>query len=313
VVYDESGVCEAACDLDLGQFRTRYGSSRVISQTHVVVIRGRVPANVILDQSGDIYLPYVYTAEYLAKWINGILRVKHYKGVSKRQEGILRLEAWIKSRIAENPRAKFKPSELLVLARQWVPELADYKIDPKTLNAQRIVPVSESTEDWDEEEDDEPGIDETFILDALMSRRPERRVKGLEMLAASEEPELFEWCAMFLDDESTQVRVAAILTARQSEDPEAEMLSEWVDDSDKRVRAAAIGFMTRHGEDRDEWFRMGLTDPETHVRVETARFLDELDPGVHRKLFELALYDPNPKVAEVARKRTSGKGYAEAW
>jgi len=43
---------------------------------------------------------------------------------------------------------------------------------------------------------------------------------------------------------------------------------------------------------------MGLTDPETHVRVETARFLDELDPAVHRKLFELALYDPNPKVAE---------------
>ena len=147
-----------------------------------------------------------------------------------------------------------------------------------------------------------------------MSPRPERRVKGLRMLTETDEPELFEWCMMFFDDEAVNVRVAVLETARQSEDPETEMIEALVVDEDKRIRAAAIAFMTKHGLDREEWFRMGLTDPETHVRVVTARYVGELDPAVHRDLFELALYDPNPKVAEVARKMTSGKGYSvESW
>lgn len=304
------------CDLDIGQLRTRYGSAGTMVQSHVVMIRGRVPASVLTDESDDYYLPYVFTADYLARWINGILRVKPHKGVSRRHPGVQRLEQWIKSRLSDNPRTKFKPSELLVLARQWIPEhLNQYKIDPKTLRATRLPPPEEEPE-WEGAPSpaEEAGPDETLILEALTSSRPSRRVKGLRMLARTDEPELFEWCMMYLDDASVDVRVAVLETARQSEDPEPEMIVAFVEDEDRRIRGAAISFMTKHGDDREEWFRMGLTDPETHVRVVTARHLDELDPEVHKRLFELALYDPNPKVAEVARKMTIGKGYAtEAW
>jgi hypothetical protein len=300
----------------MGQLRTRYGSAGTMVQSHFVVIRGRVPASVLTDESGDYYLPYVLTADYLAKWINSILRVKPHKGVSRRHPGVQRLEQWIRNRLSDNPRTKFTPSELLVLARQWIPEhLNHYRIDPKTLKATRLPPPEEAGE-WKGAlvAAEEAGPDETLILEALTSSRPSRRVKGLRMLAETDEPELFEWCMMYLDDESVDVRVAVLETARQSEDPMPEMIAVFAENVDKRIRAAAISFMTKHGEDREKWFWMGLTDPETHVRVVTAQHIDELDPGVHKKLFELALYDPNPKVAEVARKMTVGKGYAtEAW
>ena len=71
------------CDLNMGQLRTRYGSAGTMVQSHFVVIRGRVPASVLTDESGDYHLPYVLTADYLAKWINSILRVKPHKGVSR--------------------------------------------------------------------------------------------------------------------------------------------------------------------------------------------------------------------------------------
>ena len=68
------------------------------------------------------------------------------------------------------------------------------------------------------------------------------------------------------------------------------------------------------GAEAPVWFRNGLTDPSAHVRVHTARYLEELDLATHRDLFELALYDANSKVAQIAEKLTSGKGVArEAW
>ena len=304
------------CDLNLGMFRSHYGSRGVHKHSHVVVIRGKVPPSVIVDQSGERHLPYVYTAEYLASWINHITRVKPHNGVSRRDPGILRLQQWIQNRLKENPKATFEPAQLLALARQWVPEhLNKYKIDPNTLHAVRI-PTEPDAFSWTDGKDEATAIspDEERILEALMSDRPSRRARGLQLLAASDEPDLFEWCMMFFDDESVDVRVAVLESARQCEDAETEMIAPLLDDGDKRIRGAAVAFMTRHAEDPVAWFRAGLTDPEPHVRLQTARHLDELDPNEQRTLFELALYDPNPKVAEMADKMTAGKGYAvEKW
>ncbi len=304
------------CDLNLGLFRTHYGSRGVHRQNNVVVIRGKVPPSVILDQSGEKHLPYIFTAEYLASWINHITGVKPYKGVSRRDPGILRLEQWIQSRLKENPKATFEPAQLLSLARQWVPEhLSKYKIDPNTLHAVRI-PAKPDESFWPDKDEGPQDVspDEEKILEALMSDRASRRVRGLGMLAASDDPDLFEWCMMLFEDESIDVRVAVLETARQCDDAETELIAPLLDDGEKRIRGAAVAFMTRHGEDRVDWFRTGLSDPEPHVRLQTARHLGELDPEKHRGLFELALYDPNRKVAEMAGKMTAGKGYAvEKW
>jgi hypothetical protein len=45
--------------------------------------------------------------------------------------------------------------------------------------------------------------------------------------------------------------------------------------------------------------------------MKTASLLKKLDPAEHRKIFELALYDPNPQVSHVARKLTQGKGFCD--
>ena len=80
--------------------------------------------------------------------------------------------------------------------------------------------------------------------------------------------------------------------------------------ADKAVRAAALEVLGLHGGERaHEWFWKGLTDPEPHVRLGAVKFLDRLDPQAHRDIFETALYDPHPQVAQAAEKLIKGMGY----
>ena len=53
----------------------------------------------------------------------------------------------------------------------------------------------------------------------------------------------------------------------------------------------------------------GLRDTDDAVRLAVARELPRYDPRRHRWLFELALYDPHPQIAERARKLTARQGY----
>jgi len=83
---------------------------------------------------------------------------------------------------------------------------------------------------------------------------------------------------------------------------------------EKRIRAAAIAALAKHAQtdaDAGAWFERGLKDPEPSVRLEVTRVLGRLDPQRHRRIFELALYDPNPQIARQATKLTAGKGYAK--
>ena len=73
----------------------------------------------------------------------------------------------------------------------------------------------------------------------------------------------------------------------------------------------SIAALARHaGGKAPFWFRRGLKDPSSCVRLATAAQLSRLDPTQHREVFELALYDPNPDVARRAEKLIAGKGYA---
>ena len=76
-----------------------------------------------------------------------------------------------------------------------------------------------------------------------------------------------------------------------------------MDEQDGRLRGAATAVLARHGgEEAPSWIERGLRDPEPCVRVEAARFLDRLDPRRHRRILRLASHDPNPSIAERARK-----------
>ena len=70
------------------------------------------------------------TAEEIARWVNAVLGVKAHKGVSARDEGVLRLARWIDNRLATRPNARLGEKELLARAAQWIPDcFAGVEID----------------------------------------------------------------------------------------------------------------------------------------------------------------------------------------
>jgi hypothetical protein len=137
----------------------------------------------------------------------------------------------------------------------------------------------------------------------------------MALLSRCHPPDLFDWCAMFLNDNDLEMRVLTLETMVRCDDVDVPLVGPLAEDKNKRIRAGAIAVLAHHGgDDAADWFRFGLTDPDTHVRIQTACLLENMDPQDHRPLFELALYDPNPKIVEIAQKLTHGKGFAqETW
>jgi len=197
------------CNVDIGQLAAKLGKKRVVSKSGIIAIDGHVPITVL--RSAPMTPDVPSSPAELAAWINQLLRLKPHKGVSKRHPGIDRLSRWVANRFAANPRCTVRHTELLDMARRWLPEYFDgVEVDPKTLHARRRISTIEVEVAVDVDAilpDADRGEDEA--LDCLLSPKPERRVRGLSILEKLEEPDLFEWCVMFLEDESPAVRVRA--------------------------------------------------------------------------------------------------------
>jgi hypothetical protein len=295
------------CEIDVSKLRERLGSRQIFYSNGIIAISGEVPAAVIRSHS-VIGIPS--TPDDLAAWVNDLLGLKSYKGVGRRHPGIERMSRWVINRMASQAIRPIRPSELLDKARQWLPEFFErLEIDPEDLLVLHKVEVAEP-----DTAAPAPAGDprEMEALDALVAASPRRRVRGLALLAELADPDLFDWCAMYLEDESAEVRVAALRTMLRCEEGDPTVIEPLADSPDKRLRAAAIAALARHaGDDASYWFAQGLKDPDACVRLETASLLTHLDPVGNRELFELALYDPNPQVARVAQKLTAGKGLAK--
>ncbi len=295
------------CDMDVKIMRARLGRKRIICRGGVVAVNGPVPVTVLRSSPG---LDTPITPSELAAWVNRVLGLKPYKGVGRRHPGIQRLSEWVVKRLAAPPHSAVSPNALLSVARQWLPEFFEgVEVDPQRLKPiRRFATITLKAEP-------PPVADETWeekALDCLEDPRAGRRVRGLSMLAEVEDPDLFDWCVMFLEDEATSVRLAALHTMLRCEDGDPDIIEPLADAKDKRIRAAAIAALARHsGRNAAQWFKLGLKDPETCVRLRTASMLSRLDPGRDRAIFDLAVYDPNPDVARIARKLTAGKGYGK--
>ena len=296
-----------ACDIDIHQMRNRYGAKRILHRNRVIAISAPVPVTVLRSHL-DVDIPT--TPAEIAAWVNRLLGFKPHRGVSRRHPGIERLARWVSNRLTSQPRAKITPGELLHMAKQWLPDFfVGAEIDPDRLTVRRKAPTIQV-----ELAPPAPPVPDPSdeAIELLEDPGPRRRVRGLEILAKLEDPDLFDWCVMYMDDESVNVRVAALRAMLRCEDGQPEVLAPLAESEDKRIRAAALAALAKHaGDDAPGWFERGLKDPSPCVRLETARLLAELDPAEHRALFELALCDPNPKIAARARKLTAGKGYAD--
>lgn len=293
------------CDINLSQLRERLGRKRVFQQNGVIAINERVPVSVLRSHPS---LDQPSSPEELAAWVNHVLGLKSYKGVSRRHQGIERLSRWVVNRLSAHPRGEIHPGELVEMARQWLPEFFEgVEVDPEQLRVHRRPKMIEVNAEPEQVETDTA---EDEALECLLDANPKRRVRGLALLAEIGEPELFDWCVMLLGDRITAVRVAALRTMRLCDEADSEVIAPLAASTDARVRAAAVAALAKiSGKRAPEWFQRGLKDPSACVRVETASLLTELDPSEHRAIFELARHDPNPDIARRAKKLTAGKGF----
>ncbi len=295
-----------ACDVDLSRLRGSLGARRVMQRGGVVSVDGHVPVSVLRSFPG--YDTPTSPGE-LTSWVNGVLGLKFYKGVGRRHPGIERLSSWVAHRFASQPSSSIAPTELLGMAQRWLPEFFEgVEVDPERLKVRRkVTTIALRVESPPPEED---AAQEA--VDCLEDPRPRRRARGLSLLAEIEDPDLFDWCVMFLEDEARSVRLAALQTMVRCEEGDAEVIAPLAASQDKGIRAEALAALARHGgRSAMQWLRRGLRDPEACVRIRTAQMLSRLDPQRHRPIFELALHDPNADVRRTAGKLVAGKGYGK--
>ena len=243
--------------------------------------------------------------------MNQKLRRKSYEGISPRHPGIDRLARWMENRTTSGTGSTIRPDELSQKLRQWLPDFFQgVEITPEDL---RFDCFPEPVEFEAELPSEQVDPREENALDDLAATKPQRRIRGLKILARLGNEDLYDWCTLFLSDESLEVRIAALHTIVHCDDGNPEVILPFAESQNKRIRAAAIAALAKHSvEDAPRWFERGLKDREACVRLETATLLPTLDAIQHRGIFELALYDPNPEIKSLAQKLTAKKGYADA-
>jgi hypothetical protein len=294
------------CDINLSQMRHRLGSRRIFHQNGIVAISATVPPSVLRSSP---MLQVGFSPEVLAAWVNRLLALRPHEGVSQRHPGIDRLSRWMVNRLTSGAGSKINTQELLQKAQQWLPE---YFVDGTKINFEnlRVQRRGKTVEVEMEEPLEEIDTREEEALDCLVAKNPKRRIQGLKLLAELKDPDLFDWCMMFFDDEFIDVRVAVLRTMLHCDDVDTEIILPLAECEEKRLRAAAIAVLAKHSdEDAPHWFEWGLTDNSVCVRLETAALLPQLEPEEHRYIFELALHDPNPRIRHIARQLTIGKGF----
>lgn len=295
------------CDLDLDKLRHDCGSKSVVYRKGIIAINGRVPATVMLSYP---FADLATVPDEVADWVNHVLGLAPEDAVQPDRPGLIRLSRWINARLVAEPDEKLLLSELMEKAKRWLPEFFfGVELDSEQLRAHRRVGLTDYEVDA---RAFEPDPRELEALDCLEAPGARRRARGLSLLAEIRDPDLFDWCTMFLDDEAVTVRVAALQTMLECKDVLPEVVGPFAGAEDRRVRAAAIAALSKHGGDEaTDWIKRGLKDPSACVRVAAARFLGKLDARDHRSVFEIALHDPNPDVARRARKTLSEKQRAK--
>lgn len=291
-----------ACEVDLASFRTRLGKRRVHHAHGVIAIDGKVSVAVVRSWPKVINTPS--SPEELAKWVNRLLRLKRHQGVHPGHDGILRLSRWVINRAMD--RRHIDQHELLARARQWLTEYfetADVDLDRGMLRgrAQTIDVTTAPSTPMAEDR----SVEAISLLEASAART---RIRGLNQLARMEDEDAADWCAMMLGDPDLEVREAALKWLMKLEDANTEAIRPFAAHHDKRLRGAAIAAMARHDRDGQlTWFRIGLTDPEIHIRQNIANLLSLLDPREHCEIFDIARYDPNPRIQETAERISGNK------
>jgi hypothetical protein len=242
------------------------------------------------------------TPAEVADWLNQLLGHEPAKGINPGQPGLMRLWRWHQHRITIQPLRRTDAGEFLKKAEQWLPDyFRDTTVDLGKLEVSHSRPKTRPEVAPPYETPNGELLKKA--LGWLESTNAKRRVRGLKRLAELKVSDLLDWCLMFLEDESRDVRVAALQGMIHCDEINRTVLAPLAESEDVRIRASALAVLARHGgEGAARWFELGLKDPSACVRLETAALLGRLDQEANHSLFEIALHDPNPSVVRYARK-----------
>ena len=107
------------CEIGIGQLRERLGKRRVFHHHGVIAIDATVSVTVLRSHP---VVDSPTTPRDLVTWVNTLLGLKSYKGVSPKHPGIERLSKWVVNRLRTQGNKPIKPPELIRMARQWLSE-----------------------------------------------------------------------------------------------------------------------------------------------------------------------------------------------
>lgn len=293
------------CDLNLEALRTHLGKGRIQGQGSVVAINERLPVQLLQSN----FFELLACPDSLSQWINHQLGLFPYNGVSQKHWGIVRLAHWMNNRMASGTGNRISRQEFFEKGQQWLPAFFDkMPFTPATLPIAHLKNNTITVEVAYPKKQEKPQekVDAHYVaaISAISADTPKRRMRGLQLLEKLGTEELFDWCALHLEDPSVDVVCNALRIMGRCDDGYIAPILPHAESKNKRIRAGALAALAKHAiNDTESWFERGLKDPAACVRMEVAKLLPTLDRTEHRILFDIARYDPNPVVKRIARKR----------
>ncbi len=294
-------------DLEIEALRTHLGNGKIHLHGNIIAVRERL--SVQLLQSNFFELLACPTA--LAQWVNHQLGLYAHNGVSQNHWGIVRLAHWMDNRMRSGTGKHIDRQEFLAKGKQWLPAFFDkIPFSPEGLPIQHLqrdtIAVRVLYIDPPEEPIQPSEVDTRYLkaMTDISNENPKRRMRGLQFLEKTGTEELFDWCALHLEDESIDVVCNALRIMCRCEEGYIAPILPHAESENRRIRAGALAALAKHAsDDVERWFERGLKDPAVCVRMEVAKLLPTLDRIEHQDLFDIARHDPNPVVKRLAKKR----------
>ncbi|MXV74976.1 hypothetical protein F4Z99_11975 [Candidatus Poribacteria bacterium] len=267
-------------DLEIEALRTHLGNGNVHAHGNIIAVRERL--SVQLLQSNFFELLACPAA--LSQWVNHQLGLYSHNGVSQNHWGIVRLAHWMDNRMRSGTGKHIDRQEFLAKGKQWLPAFFDkIPFSPEGLPIQHLqkdtIAVRVLYTDPSEEPIQPSKVDTRYLkaMADISNENPKRRMRGLQFLEKTGTEELFDWCALHLEDESIDVVCNALRIMCRCDEGYMAPILPHAESKNRRIRAGALAALAKHAsDDVERWFERGLKDPAVCVRMAVANFCRRL-------------------------------------
>ena len=294
-------------ELEIAELRTHLGNGKIHAHGNIIAVRERLSVQLLQSNFFELL---AYPAA-LSQWVNSQLGLYSHNGVSQNHWGIVRLAHWMDNRMRSGTGNRIDRQDFFEKGRQWLPAFFDkIPFSPQGLPIQHLqndtIAVRVLYTDTQEEATESSKADTRYTkaMADVSDENPKRRMRGLQFLEKIGTEELFDWCALHLEDESIDVVCNALRIMCRCDEGYIAPILPHAESKNRRIRAGALAALAKHAsDDAERWFERGLKDPATCVRMEVAKLLPMLDRIEYQELLDIARHDPNPVVKRLAKKR----------